>query len=101
MKTIHRRTETTIKTEHFVVIKHLSGWRAVYARCDKVVELLTPDEAAVIARDSHPTIYRAIEAEEIHCFETPKILICRDSLLARFDNSRSLPEDARPSTCRW
>jgi len=50
--------------------------------------MVAPDEAVAIAQISSRAIYCAIGAGEIHFLERPTLLVCRDSLLARFDNPR-------------
>jgi predicted site-specific integrase-resolvase len=44
--------------------------------------MLTPEEAAALAQVSSRTIYRRVEAGELHFAETPEepLLICLDSL---------------------
>jgi hypothetical protein len=82
MKT-NRRTEITVETHRLLVMRRRSG--SVLARCAEcagAVEMVTPDEGAILANVSSRTIYRWVEAEKIHFTETPDglLAICLNSL---------------------
>jgi hypothetical protein len=52
------------------------------AQCAAEVEMLTPDEAAMLARTSVRSIFRRTELGQLHFSETPagKLFICLHSL---------------------
>ena len=84
MKT-RKRTEISIETHRQLVISRRRG--SVIAWCPECagqVKMVTPDEAAIVARVSSRTIYRWVEIQKLHFSETPEglLLICLDSLLA-------------------
>jgi hypothetical protein len=78
-----RRTEITVETDRVLVIRRRSrAAQAWCAGCARQVQMLTPDEAAVVAAVSVRTINRRVEAEKVHFAETPDglLLICLNSL---------------------
>ncbi len=82
MTTIKKRTEITVKTNRLLVInRHSSAFVAECEKCGKQVEMVVPDEAAAIVGISSRTIYRAIEAGDIHFIEMPVVFVCFNSLL--------------------
>ena len=79
-----KRTEIAIEIDEVVFVKefsNLSGmaWCAV---CANEVVMVTPAQAAVIARLSVRDVNRRVEAGEVHFLETPdgQLLVCIDSL---------------------
>lgn len=82
-----RRIEITLEREEtFVVCKLATGAaRSWCAGCAAEVEMLTPEEAALIAGVSARTIYRRIEADLLHFAETIDglLLVCQKSLMDR------------------
>ena len=78
-----RRTEITIETERLVVVggrrQRVVRW---CAPCDMHVEMLSTDEAAILARVSSRTIFSWVEAGKIHYTETAEglLLICPNSI---------------------
>lgn len=79
-----RRTEITIETERFLLLRESS--RSLFFWCDECraqVRMLTPEEAASAAGVNVRAIYRQVEAEELHFIETREgpVLICLDSIL--------------------
>ena len=50
--------------------------------CGQKVQMLTPDQAATLARVSSRTIYRRVEAGEMHYLETAEghLLVCANSI---------------------
>ncbi len=85
MKTT-RKTEITVETERVLVIRGARRARVVWcAACSAQVKMVTPEQAALVARVSARTIYRWVEAERLHFSETPDgwLLVCLNSLLQR------------------
>jgi hypothetical protein len=76
-----RRTEVTLETR-LRIIRRSAPATVFCAQCPAPVPLITPEEAAVLARTSTRTIYRWVEAEQLHYSETPegRLLICPNSL---------------------
>ena len=78
-----KRTEISIETHRVLVISRLRKSAPVWCcSCRAQVNMVMPDEAAVLAGVSSRTIYRWIEAEKLHFTETPDGLlrICLNSL---------------------
>jgi excisionase family DNA binding protein len=77
-----KTTEITVgRSEVFVVRKPK---KLVFAWCDACgarVRMLTPEEAATVSGVSTRTVYRRVEAGQIHFAETPEgtLLICLNS----------------------
>ena len=78
-----KRTEISIETHRVLVISRLRKSAPAWCfSCRAQVNMVMPDEAAVLAGVSSRTIYRWIEAEKLHFTETPDGLlrICLNSL---------------------
>ncbi len=78
-----RRIEITVEKRRLIVLKR--GRAPVYdwcAYCGGQVAMLTPDQAATIAKVSSRTIYRRVEAGEMHYLETAEghLLVCANSI---------------------
>ena len=79
-------TEIIIEKDEFAVIqrvgKRTSGW---CSRCASQVREITPGEAARIAEVSPRTVYRWIEAGQLHFRETAdgQLLVCLNSLFEK------------------
>lgn len=79
------RTETTIEMEEVLVIRGERRTSPCWcAQCGEWVRLVTPEQAAVLARVSWREIYRRVEGERIHSLDTAEgaLLICLKSLSA-------------------
>jgi len=77
------RTEITIETNRLLVVRDRR--ESVLAWCDRCAEqvkMITPHQAAAIARVGPRTIYQWVEAGKLHFTETPEgsLLICLNSL---------------------
>jgi hypothetical protein len=85
-----RRTEIKIKIERSLLISQLEREVTAWCvECAAQVRLLRPEEAAVAARVSPRTIYRWVEAGQLHFSEMPNglLLICLASLARERDQS--------------
>jgi hypothetical protein len=79
-----RRTEIIIETERLVLVtrgrtRKDHQW---CAGCAEGVDMMTTDDAALIARVTSRTIFRWAESGRVHSSETPDglLLICSNSL---------------------
>jgi hypothetical protein len=75
------RTKITVKTDRWVVIKRRR--KTTWCRdCSRQVELLSIDDAAILARVNSRTIFHWAESGVVHSTETPEglLLICPNSL---------------------
>jgi hypothetical protein len=78
-----KRTEITVESELVLVRRSRRDLiRAWCASCAEQVSMLTVDHAAAVARVTARTIYRWVEAGQVHFKETPEgsLLICLNSL---------------------
>lgn len=83
MTTTKRRIEINIDRQRLFVLKRRGASGPEWCRaCGEKVQMLTPDQAAVIANVSSRTIYRRVEAGEMHYNETAdgRLLICPNSI---------------------
>jgi hypothetical protein len=88
-----RRTEITIETERVLVIsKRNTSALAWCAGCQSQAQMITPDTAARLANMSSRTIYKLIEADELHFTETSDhhIWICITSLNHQIERATHL-----------
>lgn len=49
-------------------------------RCETLVEMATPQVAAILTRTNEREVYRRIVANEVHFVETDRVLVCLNSL---------------------
>ncbi len=80
---MRRRTEITIEAHRILVLRrHRRSLLTECVTCTGQSLMLTPDEAATLASVGTRTIYRCIEAEQIHFTETAggQMLVCLNSL---------------------
>ncbi|MCI0486468.1 MAG: hypothetical protein L0229_07690 [Blastocatellia bacterium] len=80
-----RRTEITVETTEILVVRKSGRARLLWcAECCRQVEMITPEQAMIVAGTSSRTIYRSVEAGQIHYSETPEgfLFICLNSLTA-------------------
>jgi hypothetical protein len=77
-----KRTEITVETSVLVLRRARRHARLFCPTCPSPTPLIAPDEAAVLAGVSTRTIYRWVEAEQLHYSETPegRLLVCPNSL---------------------
>ena len=79
-----KRTEVAIEIDEVVLVKSVSNLsaRAWCVDCANEVLMVTPAQAAAIARSSVRAVNRSVEAGEVHFLETPdgQLLVCVDSL---------------------
>lgn len=76
-------TEITIETEQVTIVRRQAeGVESWGDGCSAIVRMVTPEQAALLTHISARTIYRRVEAGELHFTETPEglLLICLDSL---------------------
>lgn len=77
-----KQTKITVETERVVIINRLEAVRGQCVACGMYVQMVSPDEAAAMARVSSRTIYRWVESDKIHYAEAAEGLlrICTNSL---------------------
>lgn len=77
-----KRTEITVETS-LLVFRGSTNRSAVWCiECSSRVQLVTPEEAAVLARVTTRAVYRWLERGQVHFVETETgtLLICPNSL---------------------
>ena len=75
------RTEITVETDRWVVVKRCR--RTAWCRsCSRNVEMLSIDDAAILARVNSRTIFHWAESGVVHSTETSDglLIICLNSL---------------------
>jgi hypothetical protein len=80
-----RKTTITVEQREITVLRRRR--RVTQQWCDacaQQVEMLNPEQAAAVVSRSVRTIYRQIEAGQLHFSETPEglVWVCLNSLLA-------------------
>ena len=77
-----RRTEITIESRKITLIRAVSARRAWCSSCEKRVEMVMVDQAAILLRLSSRRIHRMVDEGKLHFTETPVglLLICNESL---------------------
>lgn len=93
-----RVTEITVQTEEAFVLRRSSGSpHASCAQCRTPAPMVTAEEAAVLFGVALRSIYREIEAGELHFEETAagSVLVCLRSLR---QTASLRPSDTSPQT---
>jgi hypothetical protein len=77
------RIEITVETSLLVIRRGTNLAQVWWNGCSSPVQMITPEEAAARAGVSTRTIYRWMEAGQLHVIEIEKqaLLICLNSLL--------------------
>ena len=77
-----KKIRITIETERLLVLSRRRSFESWCPSCGSVVQRLTVDEAAAVARVNSLTVYRSVEAGTIHFVQTEAgvPLICAVSL---------------------
>jgi excisionase family DNA binding protein len=84
--------EITVETS-LMVIRRGTNLAPVWCdECSSPVQLITPEAAAVLANVSTRTVYRWVEAGQLHFIETAKQapLICLNSVLRATDKGGNI-----------
>ena len=79
-----KTTEITVEMDEFFLIRRSDrSTRGLCETCDAVVQMVTPAEAAGIARVNESAIHSRINSSLLHSTETleGQVLICLNSLL--------------------
>lgn len=53
---------------------------AFCSRCERHVEMATPQIAAILTRSTEREIFRRVETGDVHFVETDRVLVCLHSL---------------------
>jgi hypothetical protein len=77
-----KRTEITIETDRMLYISSPRKVLSWCATCGAQAEMVPVDEAAILRRVDSRTVFRWVEAEQVHFSETANglLLICLNSL---------------------
>jgi hypothetical protein len=87
MKRKKKTTIVTIESHERTTLRHSPRSLVVWCEgCSADVSMISPNEAAVVARTDARAIFRDIEAGEIHFLEDESgtVLVCSKSLARRF-----------------
>ncbi|HWO00856.1 MAG TPA: hypothetical protein VNS63_16475 [Blastocatellia bacterium] len=79
----NKRTEIAIETARVIVISGRRRMLAWCAECNKEVNWLTVEEAALLASGSSRDVVEMVEAGELHSSETREgiLIVCTNSIL--------------------
>ena len=86
-----RRTEIIVETERIIIVPTPTMSVHLWCQgCSARVEMLTPEQAAVLLQVTPRVVYRWVEAQLLHFIEEPdgRVLICRNSLYGQTSESR-------------
>jgi len=76
-----QKTEIEIELSETVAYSRRSEQFETFCpECKSLVEMSTPQIAAILTRSTEREIYRLVETGEIHFIETDGVLICLNSL---------------------
>jgi hypothetical protein len=75
------QTEIEIELSETIAYSHRNErFETFCPECKSVVEMSTPQVAAILTRSTEREIYRLVETGKIHFVETDRVLICLKSL---------------------
>lgn len=60
-------------------------------RCETLVEMATPQIAAILTRTTERGVFRQVESGEVHFVETDRVLVCLNSL-TNYQKTREMLE---------
>ncbi len=86
-----RRTEIIVETERIIVVPQQTMPVHLWClNCSARVEMLIPEQAAVLIQVTPRVVYRWVEAQLLHFIEEPdgRVLICRNSLYGQASESQ-------------
>ena len=77
-----RRMEITVETRRLVIRRSTNQAPVWCVECSSPVQLITPEEAAVLASVSTRTVYRRVERGQLHFVEIDagRLLVCPNFL---------------------
>jgi excisionase family DNA binding protein len=77
-----KRMEITVETSLLVFRRTTNPAAVSCVECSSPVQMITPEEAAVLASVSTRTVYRRVERGQLHFVETDagRLLICPNCL---------------------
>jgi hypothetical protein len=76
-----QKTEIEIELSETVAYSHRSErFEAYCSACKSLVEMATPQVAAILTHLTEREVYRLVERGEFHFVETDRVLICLKSL---------------------
>ena len=91
-----QKTEIEIELSETVAYSRRSErFETFCPECKSLVEMSTPQIAAILTRSTERKVYRLVETDEIHFIETDKILICLKSLTETLSQSPALAGDCQ------
>lgn len=78
-----RTTEITLEIEEKIVLRQGEMLVAAFCEeCQALVNMASPQIAAILSGSSEREIFRLIEAGHIHFVETGRVFICLNSLMS-------------------
>lgn len=78
-----RTTEITLEIEEKIVLRQGEMLIAAFCQeCQALVNMASPQIAAVLDGSSEREIFRLIEASRVHFVETEKVFVCLNSLMS-------------------
>ena len=89
-----QKTEIEIEFSETVAYNRRSArFESFCPQCRSLVEMTTPQIAAILSRSTERGIYRLLETGEIHFVDTDRVLVCLESLgsLVQFGQSGDVP----------
>lgn len=87
-----QKTEIEIElSETIAYSKRQERFEAFCQLCKSLVEMSTPQVAAILTHSKEREIYRLIEVGKVHFVETDKVLICLRSLTETLSEPLSVP----------
>ena len=92
-----QKTAITFESEETIVLKH-GGKTAIdfCPACQTDVEMISPNELALLAGVSERTIFRLIEAGRIHFIEPDRVLTCSGCYRASLSEGKRALTKALP-----
>ena len=83
-----RKTEIEIELNETVAYSRRSErFETFCPQCKSMVEMSTPQIAAILKQKTERDIYRLIETGNVHFVETDRVLVCLKSLTETFSKS--------------
>ncbi|MGI8788498.1 MAG: hypothetical protein ACR2HG_12135 [Pyrinomonadaceae bacterium] len=82
-----QKTEIEIEfSETIAYSNRQEKFEAFCPQCKLLVEMTTPQVAAILTQSNEREIYRLVETGKVHFIETDRVLVCLNSLTEFKDN---------------
>lgn len=86
-----RNDGIVVEIDERIPVTSAEHFEAYCSDCKKMTEMATPKAAGMLTETSEREVFRLIEGKDIHFIESPRILVCLESLRDLRSDSNTRP----------